>query len=513
MKNSKPSSDKDRIARELLRRRAARDSLIDYSRYTNRAYRPADHHVQIAEALERVERGEVKRLMIFMPPRHGKSELASRRFPAWFMGRHPERSIIAASYNSDLAGDFGREVRNIMASPEHEALFTGSKLAQDSKSQNRWHTDQGGGYTAAGVGTAITGRGAHVLLIDDPVKDREAADSEVVREKTYRWYLSTAYTRLEGVITDDDDDPLWRDIDEAKEKGQPFDGAVVLIQTRWHEDDLAGRLLADMERGADQWEVLSLPAINEAGEALWPQKYPVDRLKQIERTVSTREWSSLFQQNPSAEDGTHFKREWFEETLYPAKDIPEIVRTGNVYLTADYALTADGGDYTEIAAWSMTASEHLYCVGWWSGQVDQLDWCEEMLDMVRALKPHRHVAESGQIRRATEGYIRRRMRERKDFVALEWLPSSANKLANARAFQVMAENRRIHFPDTVWAERVISQLLRFPSGRYDDAVDACGLIGRFIDHVWEKQKPPPKPETLEQAWNKPLTMGDLLGPR
>jgi predicted phage terminase large subunit-like protein len=498
-------------ATELLRRRRARDSLIDYSRFTNRAYRPADHHVQIAEALERVERGECKRLMIFMPPRHGKSELASRRFPAWFMGRHPERSIIAASYNSDLAGDFGREVRNIMASPEHEALFSGSKLAQDSKSQNRWHTDQGGGYTAAGVGTAITGRGAHVLLIDDPVKDREAADSEVVREKTYRWYLSTAYTRLEGVITDDDSDPLWRDIDEAKEKGEAFDGAVVLIQTRWHEDDLAGRLLHDMERGADQWEVLSLPAINE-GQALWPAKYPIKRLEQIKATVSPREWSSLFQQEPTAEDGDTFKREWFESSQYPAHQIGDMIQQGNVYLTGDYAVTADGGDYTEIAAWSILPSEHVYCVGWWSGQVDQLDWCEELLDMVSTFKPLKHIAESGVIRKATESYIKRRMRERKDFVALEWMPTTQNKLANARSFQAMASNGRVHFPDTVWAERVISQLLRFPGGRYDDAVDACGLMGRFIDQMWQSQKPK-KTMTLEQAWNQPMTINQMLGKR
>jgi hypothetical protein len=180
----------------LLRRRRARANLIDYARYTNRAYRPADHHEQIARKLEDVESGKCKRLMVFMPPRHGKSELGSRRFPAWFMGRHADRSIIAASYNSDLAGDFGREVRNIMASPEHGALFPGSQLAADSKSQNRWHTSAGGGYAAAGVGTAVTGRGAHLLLIDDPVKDRESADSETLREKTYRWYLSTAYTRL-----------------------------------------------------------------------------------------------------------------------------------------------------------------------------------------------------------------------------------------------------------------------------------------------------------------------------
>lgn len=155
-----------------------------------------------------------------MPPRHGKSELASRRFPAWYLGRHPDKQIIAASYNSELASDFGREVRNIVASPEYSKLFAVS-LAQDSKAANRWHTDKGGMYVAAGVGTAITGRGAHIGLIDDPFKDQEEADSEVIRDKVYNWYTSTFYTRL-----------------------MPG-GGIALIQTRWHDDDLAGRLLND----------------------------------------------------------------------------------------------------------------------------------------------------------------------------------------------------------------------------------------------------------------------------
>lgn len=182
-------------AAELLARRRARLGLLEFAGYTNSAYQPAEHHRLIAEALERVARGEVKRLMICMPPRHGKSELASRRFPAWYLGGHPLKHVIAASYNSDLANDFGREVRNIVASPEFQTLFA-IDLAADSKAANRWHTDKGGMYVAAGVGTAITGRGADILLIDDPFKDRAEADSELKRNSVWDWYTSTAYTRL-----------------------------------------------------------------------------------------------------------------------------------------------------------------------------------------------------------------------------------------------------------------------------------------------------------------------------
>jgi hypothetical protein len=222
---------KEAAAAELLARRRARESLMAFTQYTNPEYQAAQHHRRIADKLEAVERGEIKRLMILMPPRHGKSELASRRFPAFYIGRNPGKQIIAASYNSDLANDFGREVRNIVAGPEFGALFQTS-LAPDSSAANRWHTGHGGMYVAAGVGTAITGRGADVLLIDDPFKDREEADSELRRQRVWDWYTSTAYTRL-----------------------MPG-GAIVVINTRWHDDDLSGKLLAEADNGGDQWEVL-----------------------------------------------------------------------------------------------------------------------------------------------------------------------------------------------------------------------------------------------------------------
>ena len=275
-------------ARELLSRREAVQDLIAFTEYTLPQYETAPHHRLIAHKLQQVESGEISRLAIFVPPRHGKSELASRRFPAWYLGRHPERQLITASYNADLASDFGRDVRNIVGSADFGHVF-GITLAPDSQAANRWHTDKGGAYVAAGVGTAITGRGTHILLIDDPVKDRADADSELVRKATWDWYRSTAYTRL-----------------------MPG-GAVILIQTRWHEDDLAGRLL-----DSGEWEVLSLPALAEGddplnrqvGEALWPQWYDREELEHTRSVVGDREWSALFQQKPQADEGAYFKREW-----------------------------------------------------------------------------------------------------------------------------------------------------------------------------------------------------------
>ncbi len=299
----------------------AKDSLIDFTRYTYRDYRPAPHHRLIAEKLEAVERGEIKRLMIFMPPRHGKSELASIRFPAWFLGRNPTRSIIAASYNSDLAGDFGYKVREVVRKNHFSNVFDGVGLAKDSQAANRWRLNTGGSYVSAGVGTAVTGRGADVLLIDDPFKDREEAESETMREKVYRWYTSTAYTRLEGDLTEEEleDDDIWRDFEAQVETGQaePFEGAVVVIQTRWHEDDLSGRLLEAEAKGGDQWEKLILPAIMSNGEALWPQKYPLNRLQKIKAAIGPRDWASLYQQEPAPDDGTFFLKAWFKRHENP----------------------------------------------------------------------------------------------------------------------------------------------------------------------------------------------------
>jgi len=460
-------------AQELLRRRRARANLIDYARFTNRAYRPAKHHHMIAEKLEAVERGECKRLMIFMPPRHGKSELASRMFPAWFMGRNAEMSIIAASYNGDLAQDFGRDVRNLVAGQEHGALFPQSQLAQDSKAQNRWHTQSGGGYAAAGVGTAVTGRGAHVFLIDDPVKDRESADSETIRERAYRWYLSTAYTRLEGTLVDQDEDPLWRDLDEAQEKGEAFEGAVVLIQTRWHEDDLAGRLLQDMGRGADQWDVLSLPAVR-SGKALWPAKYNMDRLKRIQKQLTAREWSSLYQQEPTPEEGTFFERSWFKRHDKPPAKLRK-------YIFSDFAVTDDAGDFTELGVIGLDEEMQAFDCDWWSGQTSASEWIEAAIDLMEQHKPTAFFGEAGVIRRAIEPILRRRMRERKVACRLIWLTRTGSKAAMARGIQARAENGLVSISHTDHGKAALEQMVSFPTGKFDDKVDVWALLGMALD--------------------------------
>jgi predicted phage terminase large subunit-like protein len=439
----------------LAKARQARNSLLAFTEYTNPLYKRAQHHEQIAARLEAVERGEIDRLMIFMPPRHGKSELASKRFPAWCLGRDPMRQIIAASYNSDLANDFGRNVRNIVAEPEFGQVFPGVTLAADSQAANRMNTNKGGAYVAAGVGTAVTGRGAHIALIDDPFKDREEADSERRRELVWDWYRSTLYTRL-----------------------MPG-GAIVLIQTRWHEDDLAGRIL---EQEADQWEVLELPALDAAGKALWPEWYDETALARIKSTIGPREWSALYQQSPQPDDGTYFKREWFQTW----DEMPGM----RYYGTSDYAVTEGGGDWTVHRIWGVTNKGDIYRVDGWRGQTASDEWIERKLDLIATYKPLTWFGEGGVIQKAVDPMLQRRMRERNVYCAMEWMPSVHDKPTRARSFQAMLASGRVFFE----RDADLSEFLAFPAGRFDDEVDAASLIGRAADQVipamtGQRQKP------------------------
>jgi predicted phage terminase large subunit-like protein len=447
-----------------LAARQARNSLLGFTEFTNPLYQRARHHALIADALERVERGEQDRLMVFMPPRHGKSELASKRFPAWCLGRNPRHQIIAASYNSDLANDFGRNVRNIVAEPEFGQVFPSVSLAADSQAANRMNTNHGGAYVAAGVGTAVTGRGADIALIDDPFKDREEADSERRRDTVWDWYRSTLFTRL-----------------------MPG-GSIVLIQTRWHEDDLAGRLLEQDGRIEDggQWEVLELPAIGKDGAALWPEWYDLPTLERIKATIGPREWSALYQQRPQPDDGTFFKREWFK-TSGP---LPQGLR---YYGTSDYAVTDGGGDFTVHRMWGIDSTGAIHRVDGWRGQTTSDVWVERKLDLVAKYKPLAWFGEGGVIQKAIEPMLKRRMRERNVFCRLEWLSSVADKPTRARSFQAMAASGRVYFePDAD-----LSEFLVFPAGKHDDDVDTASLIGRAIDQahpaiVKVASEPPPR---------------------
>lgn len=401
--------------------------------------------------------------MIFAPPRHTKSELASRRFPSWYLGRHPDKQLIAATYSGDFALDFGREVRGIVQSEEYKALFPDVSLAADSQAANRWHTNKGGVSVYVGVGGPITGRGAHIALIDDPFKNREEADSEVRRETVWKWYTSTLRTRL-----------------------MPG-GAVILIMTRWHDDDLAGRLL---EKQPDEWRVVELQAIAEENtkneRALWPEWYDLDALKRIRFDVGPRDWSALFQQRPTPDDGSYFKRDWFKFWAEKPKDL-------HIYGTSDYAVTDGGGDYTVHRVWGVAPNGDIYRLDGWRGQTSADEWIEQKLNLIQRWKPFAWFGEAGVIQKAIEPMLTRRMRERKVYCRLEWVPSIADKPTRARGIQSRLAMGAVYFEPGA----DIDEFVRFPAGKHDDDVDTASMIGRALDEAHpaitsreeQKQKP------------------------
>lgn len=437
-------------------------SLLAFTEFTLPHYEAAAHHTLIAEKLEAVERGEIDRLMINMPPRHGKSELASRRFPAWFLGRNPTKNIIGASYNSDLANDFGRNVRNIVASREYSALFE-TRLAEDSRAANRWNTSDGGAYVAAGVGTAITGRGADILLIDDPLKDRQEADSETTRENVWDWYTSTAYTRLAP------------------------GGRVIVIQTRWHEDDLTGRLLEEQAKGGDQWEILELPAISNDGKALWPDWYSIDDLNRIKSVLPARDWAALYQQRPAPEEGDYFKREWFRYYNEKPKHL-------KIYGASDYAVTDGSGDWTVHIVVGVDADDNIYVLDVWRGQTTSDVWVQAFLDLVKTYRPLLWCEEQGQIIKSIGPFLEKRMREERIYCRREQVVSVADKPTRSRSIQARTSMGKVYLPyNAEWMEPFQSELLTFPAGKHDDQVDTFGLIGRMLDEML-KGRAPRKPD-------------------
>ncbi|WP_460928772.1 phage terminase large subunit [Shinella zoogloeoides] len=449
--------------------------LISYAAYQWPGYRDAAHHRLIARHLEAVERGEITRLMITMPPRHGKSMLASEFFPAWYIGRNPDHYVVTATYAQELADDFGRKVKNQIEDPAYQAIFPGVGLADDSKSAKRFHiegqpggyehsTSQRGAFYAVGVGGPLTGRGAHLLLIDDPVKNREDAESEVIRKKTKDWYTSTAYTRL-----------------------MPG-GRIVIIQTRWHEDDLSGWLQAEHKH--EGWVVLDLPAIDDAGDALWPEQYPVEALERIKRALPPRDWSALYQQKPSPDTGDYFKRDWIHtvETLPPRDQML-------VYGASDYAVTADGGDYTVHVVLGLDPDGRMYLLDLWRGQASSDVWVDAFCDLVLKHKPVGWAEETGQIKSGVGPFLVKRMMERAAYVARESFATRGDKAIRAQSIRGrMAMNGLYVQRDAPWLSDLISEMMSFPVGVHDDQVDALGLVGQLIDRMSYGSKPKEKSE-------------------
>ncbi|MEN8171411.1 MAG: phage terminase large subunit [Chloroflexota bacterium] len=432
--------------------------------------------------MDKVIDGEIRNLMVFMPPGSAKSTYASVRFPAYYLGRLGKKSIICGSYGGDLATSFGRKVRNLVDSKENKNVFPALSLTEDSRARGEWETRDGGTYFAVGVGGGVTGRRGDLGLIDDPVKGRKEADSDLVKLETWNWYNSDFMTRLKP------------------------NAAQVLIQTRWVDDDLSGRLLTEdwdgesgIFEGTDgkEWHVICLQAQAEKGkndplgrkpgEWLWIDYFTEEfwkETKTAQAKADIRNWQALYQQRPAPDEGTYFKRDWFNR--YPLGDHPKhITRFG----ASDYAVSDDGGDYTEQGVAGLDSEGELYMLDWISGQTESDVWVDDLLDLTAKHDPVIWGAEVGQIKKAVAPWLKKRSRKRKIFIDPEPMAHVGDKAANARSFQAMAKLGMVYIPSCEWGDELIRQLCKFPAGAFDDKVDVCGLMGRLIDKVWDANPP------------------------
>jgi predicted phage terminase large subunit-like protein len=420
----------------------AHEDLACYSILQCPQFERAPHLELILSKLEAVERGELKRLMICLPPRHSKSFTTSSNFPAWFLGRHPQHHVIFATYGQELSDDFGRRVRNFIADSVHQAIFPNCRLSADSAAAHRFNTTVGGAYFAVGTGGSITGRGANLLLIDDPIKDREEANSEPVRKSLHDWFASVAYTRL-----------------------MPG-GAIILIQTRWHEDDLAGWLLR--EHASENWDVLSLPAIAEhdesfrkEGEALWPERFPLETLSRIREAIGGAAWASLYQQRPAAAEGAIFKRTWW-------RSYRQAPKFSHIVQSWDTAFKKGAENcFSVCTTWGSAENGH-YLLSVWRGRVEFPELRRVLIAQAEEWKPNAILVED----RASGQSL---LQELKSATALPVIAVKvdSDKLSRAQAVTAFVEAGKVYLPEEApWLSDYIDELASFPTGLYDDAVDS-----------------------------------------
>lgn len=458
----------------------ARQSLITFTLYTFLEYLVNWHHQLVAKALDRVLEGKCRRLMIFMPPQNGKSELVSRRFPAYAFGRNPDLRIIAVSYGDTLAQDMSRDVQKIMDSKEYGEIFPNTRLAESRDVEKRTQgqfdvVGHRGYYIGAGIMGGITGKTADIGILDDPIKNREEAESETYREKVWQQYKSAFATRQFG-----------------------SKGAIVLCLTRWHTDDLAGRLqkLAVENPDAEQWEVISFPAIAEAqidgdpravGEALWPQQYPLEELQRRRATLGEYDWASLYQQRPSPAGGGLFKREWFADRILDAA--PAFMRMARGWDTGG---TEGGGDYTcgvkigeefvRSTKGALVSTGRFIVLDVQRKQlgpdgVDKLIKVTADLDGSRCAQ--REEKEGGSAGLAVI-QARTKTLAGKDYAGV---PVTGSKVTRSKPFRAQCEAGNVYLLRAPWNKDYLDELCEFPTGKHDDQVDgsSCGFNAVLLE--------------------------------
>ena len=432
---------------QLERQESCRENFLDFVGAMWPDFISGRHHRIIAEKLERVARGELKRLIINMAPRHTKSEFASFLFPAWMMGKNPAMKIIQATHTTELAVNFGRKTKNLIDSDDFKTVFPEVKLAADSKASGRWDTSRGGMYYAVGVGSNLAGRGGDLVIIDDPHSEQTAMSSSGF-EDAWDWYTGGPRQRL-----------------------QPG-GSIVLVQTRWSEKDMTGQLLRAMAKDdlADQWEVVELPAIFEDGTPCWPEFWGLEDLTAVRASIPPSKWNAQYQQRPTGEENAIIKREWWKR--WEKESVPQLEYVIQSYDTA--FSKRETADYSAITTWGVFypneggSGPNLILLDSKKGRWDFPELKGIALEEYEFWDPDTVIVEA----KASGMPLTHELRNM-GIPVVNFTPSRGNdKVTRVHSVSPLFEAGMVWAPDTTFADEMIEEVAAFPNGEYDDLVDS-----------------------------------------
>ena len=425
-----------------------KESFIYFASHMWPGFISGKHHQIMASAFERVAKGELKRLIINMPPRHTKSEFASYLLPAWFLGRFPEKKIIQTAHTAELAVGFGRKVRNLVSSEAFGRVFD-TKLSSDSKAAGRWNTGAGGDYFAIGVGGAVTGKGADLLIIDDPHSEQEAKQGNpAVYDNVYEWYTSGPRQRL-----------------------QPG-GAIIIVMTRWSKRDLTGQIIKNSEKeGVNDWEVIEFPAILPSGTPLWPGFWKKDELEAIKAEIPVAKWEAQYQQNPTSEEGAIIKREYWrrwESDVAPSCEY--IIQSWDTAFEK-----SNRADYSACTTWGVfqhpdkmgNMRANIIALDAFKSRMEFPELKQKAFDMYNEWTPDTLIVE----KKAAGAPLIYELRQT-GILLEEYTPGKgSDKIARVNAISDLFASGVVWCPETRWADELMEELAAFPNGEHDDLVD------------------------------------------
>lgn len=448
---------KRRVAEQLKRIEeqkkieSAQTSFMGFVGHMWPAFIEGRHHKIMAEAFEKIARGELKRLIINMPPRHTKSEFASYLLPAWFLGQFPNKKVIQTAHTAELSVGFGRKVRNLVDSDDFKEVFPKLQLRADSKAAGRWSTNDGGEYFAIGVGGAVTGKGADLLIIDDPHSEQEGQSGDPsVFDRTYDWYTSGPRQRL-----------------------QPG-GAIIIVMTRWHMRDLTGKIIksSTQRAGTDEWEVIEFPAIMPSGKALWPEFWSIAELEALRSELPSSKWNAQYQQNPTSEEGALIKREWWQVW---EKDRPPpcefIIQSWDTAF-----LKTQRSDFSACTTWGVfytpddegVTKPNIILLDAYKERLEFPELKKKAYELWSDIQPDAFIVEA----KAAGMPLIFELRAMGIPVS-EYTPSRGNdKIARVNAVADLFASGVVWAPETRFAEEVIEEFASFPAGEHDDLVDS-----------------------------------------